>query len=419
MKFIVIGITDNPNPWFPPEVMEVISRGEVFSGGKRHHEIVAPLLPQDAQWIDITVPLDAVFEKYSSFFILHSSLSLVVFASGDPLFFGFANTIKSKMPEADIVVYPTFNSLQMLAHRLVMPYHDMHIVSLTGRPWPEFDKVLIERVGKIGVLTDKEHTPAAIAQRMLEYGYTNYTMHVGEHLGNPSLEKVTTLTLEEAAKTDFSMPNCVILNQRDRSLDSDDKAENHGPVPLIQPFGIPDSEFTLLDGREKMITKMPIRLLTLQALELPKKKVFWDIGFCTGSISIEARLQFPHLQIEAFEIRPECEAIIQENAHRFGAPGINVHMGDFLSVSCDALATPDAVFIGGHGGHLQEIMEKVLQYLKPGGCIVMNSVKAPKVLTDSHQLWDEACQELGLIQEPPMRIVIDEHHPIEILKCKK
>ena len=416
MKFIVIGITDNPNPWFPPEVMEVISKGKVFSGGKRHHEIVAPLLPQDAQWIDITVPLDAVFEKYSSFFILHSSLSLVVFASGDPLFFGFANTIKRKMPEADIVVYPTFNSLQMLAHRLVMPYHDMHIVSLTGRPWPEFDKALIERVGKIGVLTDKEHTPAAIAQRMLEYGYTNYTMHVGEHLGNPSLEKVTTLTLEEVAKREFSMPNCLILEQAARDSD-------------CAPFGIPDSEFTLLDGREKMITKMPIRLLTLQALELPKKKVFWDIGFCTGSVSIEARLQFPHLQIEAFEIRPECEAIIQENAHRFGAPGINVHMGDFLeydlTVNCKPstvntyISRPDAVFIGGHGGHLKEIISKVLTVLADDGCIVMNSVKAPKVLTDSHQLWDEACQELGLIQEPPMRIVIDEHHPIEILKCKK
>ena len=416
MKFIVIGITDNPNPWFPPEVMEVISKGKVFSGGKRHHEIVAPLLPQNAQWIDITVPLDAVFEQYNSQLSILNFQLIIVFASGDPLFFGFANTIKRKMPEADIVVYPTFNSLQMLAHRLVMPYHDMHIVSLTGRPWPEFDKALIKRVGKIGVLTDKEHTPAAIAQRMLEYGYTNYTMHVGEHLGNPSLEKVTTLTLEEVAKREFSMPNCLILEQDARDSD-------------CAPFGIPDSEFTLLDGREKMITKMPIRLLTLQALELPKKKVFWDIGFCTGSISIEARLQFPHLQIEAFEIRPECEAIIQENAHRFGAPGINVHMGDFLeydlTVNCKPstvntyISRPDAVFIGGHGGHLKEIISKVLTVLADDGCIVMNSVKAPKVLTDSHQLWDEACQELGLIQEPPMRIVIDEHHPIEILKCKK
>ena len=390
--------------------MEVIRKGKVFSGGKRHHEIVAPLLPQDSKWIDITVPLDTVFEQYQNTSRLWKGDrgEVVVFASGDPLFFGFANTIKRKMPEADIVVYPTFNSLQMLAHRLVMPYHDMRIVSLTGRPWPEFDKALIERVGKIGVLTDKEHTPAVIAQRMIDYGYTNYQMYVGEHLGNPELEKVTTLSLEEATKHDFTMPNCLILESRENPCH-----------PCLNYFGIPDSEFALLDGREKMITKMPIRLLTLQALELPKRHVFWDIGFCTGSVSIEARLQFPHLQVIAFEIRPECEAIIQENCRRFGAPGIDIHIGDFLEEDISTLPHPDAVFIGGHGGHLQEIIEKVLQYLNPGGCIVMNSVKAPKVLTDSHKLWDEACQKLGLTQELPIRIVIDEHHPIEILICKK
>ena len=415
MQFVVIGITDNPKPWFMPEVMEVIRQGKVFSGGKRHHEILAPLLPQGAEWIDITVPLDVVFEQYSSLLALHSSLSIIVFASGDPLFFGFANTIKRKMLEAEITVYPAFNSLQMLAHRMVMPYHDMRIVSLTGRPWPEFDRALIERAAKIGVLTDKVHTPAAIAQRMLEYGYTYYTMHIGEHLGNPELERITILSLEEALHRDFEMPNCVILTPplHDR--------EGQGGRAS---FGIPDSAFTLLNGREKMITKMPIRLLTLQALDLPKKHVLWDIGFCTGSVSIEARLQFPHLQIEAFEIRPECESIIHKNARRFGAPGINIHIGDFLSTLLlhgDGLGErrPDAVFIGGHGGHLKEIMAKVLTVLTSDGCIVMNSVKAPKVLTDSHRLWDEACQELGLRQESPMRIVINEHHPIEILKCKR
>ena len=423
-KFIVIGITDNPSPWFPPEVMEVIRTGKVFSGGKRHHEIVAPLLPEDARWIDITVPLDAVFEQYKGQGTsgmpseqqgsagrgdVQSSIlnlqSIIVFASGDPLFFGFANTIKRMMPDAEIVLYPTFNSLQMLAHKLVMPYHDLRIVSLTGRPWQEFDKALIEKAEKMGILTDKVHTPAAIAKRMMDYGYTYYNMYVGEHLGNPELEKVTSLSLEEASAKDFSMPNCVILR---------------ACCPSARPFGIMDREFALLDGREKMITKMPIRLLTLQALELPKRHVLWDIGFCTGSISIEARLQFPHLRIEAFEIRPECEAIIKENARRHGAPGINIHIGDFLA--CQDIATcarPDAVFIGGHGGHLKEIMEKVLLCLAPDGCIVMNSVKAPKVTTDSHQLWDEACRELGLTQEPPTRIILNDNHPIEILKCRR
>ena len=321
MKFIVIGITDNPKPCFPPEVMEIIRRGKVFSGGKRHHEIVAPFLPADAQWIDITAPIDSVFEQYHD--------EVVVFASGDPLFFGFANTIKRRMPDAEIVVFPTFNSLQMLAHRLVMPYHDMRIVSLTGRPWSEFDKALIERAEKIGVLTDKEHTPATIAQRMLEYGYTNYTIYVGEHLGNPSLEKVTTLTLEEAAKTEFAMPNCLILY----SCNSSDSCS---------------------------------------------KKETW-----------------------------------------FGIPGINVHIGDFLETDITALPHPNAVFIGGHGGELKEIMKKVLTVLTDDGIIVFNSVVAPKVTVDSKKLWDEACKSLGLQQLPPLHIQLNDNHPITILKCSR
>ena len=423
MKFIVIGITDHPHPFFPPEVQDIINRGHVFSGGRRHHEIVAPLLPEGAEWIDITVPLEKVFEQYQTP-LPRSAQSdasrlknrggaggeaLIVFASGDPLFFGFANTLRREFPDAEIQVFPTFNSLQMLAHRLVMPYHDMRIVSLTGRPWPEFDRALIERASKIGVLTDREHTPAAIAQRMLEYGYVNYTMHVGEHLGNPEKEKVTTLTLQEAAEREFAMPNCMIL---------------HSCKSYNSSFGIKDKDFALLDGREKMITKMPIRLLTLQALDLPNRKVLWDIGACTGSVSIEARLLFPHLHIDAFEIRLECEAIIRENARKFGALGIEVHIGDFLATPLFereglGVSLPDAVFIGGHGGKLKEIMAKVVKVLAPGGVIVMNSVKAPKVLRDSHQLWDEACAELGLQQEPPLHIQLNDNNPIEVLKAIK
>ncbi len=396
MKFYVIGISDAPRPYLPPEVISLICKGRVFSGGKRHYGLVAPYLPVGAEWIEITTPLDAVFEQYHD--------EVIVFASGDPLFFGFANTIKRKMPDAEIILFPSFNSLQLLSHRLVMPYNDMRIVSLTGRPWPEFDRALIERAGKIGVLTDHEHTPAAIAQRMLDYGYNGYEMHVGEHLGNPKEERISTWTLEQASEQTFDYPNCLILVGND---------------PRPQYFGIPDREFDLLDGREKMITKAPIRLLTLQALELPQKSVLWDIGFCTGSVSIEARLQFPHLHIDAFEVRPECETLMQENSRRFGAPGINWHIGDFLETDISTLPRPDAVFIGGHGGHLKEIMARVLTVLADDGCIVMNSVTSPMVHTDSHQLFNEACAELGLTQEPPTRIILNDNNPIEILKCKR
>ncbi len=447
-RFIIIGISDAPQPTFSTEVHDIIRRAHVFSGGKRHHELVAQFLPEDAVWIDITAPVEAVIEKYKALFTPEEKVgndssaadvasSLIIFASGDPLFFGFANTLRRLMPDAAIQLYPTFNSLQLLAHRLVLPYHDMRIVSLTGRPWPELDSALIRRSPKIGILTDREHTPDAIARRLLDYGYTHYVMHVGEHLGNPQHERVTTLSLAEAAEAKFGMPNCVILAPPPAS-----SAEGGASSPQTTPFGLADADFALLDGREKMITKMPIRLLTLQALDLPHRHTLWDIGACTGSVSIEARLLFPHLRIEAFEIRRECEAILRENTHRFGAPGIGIHIGDFLEMDDEALqnlsqspspascdnplsSMVDAIFIGGHGGRLREMMAKAVRYLTPGGVVVMNSVTSPVVerITDhrpsSQQLFDEACAQLGLRQCPPLRIQLDDYNPITILKAEK
>jgi precorrin-6Y C5,15-methyltransferase (decarboxylating) len=125
----------------------------------------------------------------------------------------------------------------------------------------------------------------------------------------------------------------------------------------------------------------------------------------------------------AFEIRPECEALIRENARRFGAPGIDVHIGDFLETDISGLPRPDAIFIGGHGGHLKEIMAKVLSVLAPDGVIVFNSVSSPVVdkMTDrpsSRQLWNEACLALHFTQDPPLQIQLNDYNPIEILKAR-
>lgn len=403
-RFIVIGMPDVSKGVTLPETLP----DAVFSGGRRHHELVKDLLPAGAKWIDITVPLNDVFAQYAQI-----EKPIVVFASGDPLFFGFANTIRREIPDAEIQVFPSFNSLQMLAHRLVMPYHDMTIVSLTGRPWHEFDRALIERRQKIGVLTDGEHTPAAIAQRMLEYGYNNYRMSIGEHLGSETEERVTTLTLEEVVHRSFQRPNCLILEMPEGR---NSEADKH--------LGIPDNQFALLDGREKMITKAPIRLLTLAALELQNRQSLWDIGFCTGSVSIEAKLQFPHLHVTAFEIREEGKQLMEMNSRRFKAPGITSIIADFIEIPIDDCIPPDAVFIGGHGGRLQEMMAKAAHALLPGGVMVYNcvdpkSITDERIRTDSQQVFEMAACELGLVLEEPMRVAINDYHPIIILKARK
>lgn len=394
--FILIGIDDNPLPHFTEEIRACIRQGKVFSGGTRHYEIVRTLLPAGHEWINITVPLDNVFARYDQCFAEDGD-PIVVFASGDPLFFGFANTLMRERPDAELRIFPYFNSLQLLAHRVPMRYDDMRIVSLTGRPWQGLDMALIGGAAKIGVLTDRTHTPATIAARLLEYGYTYYTMYIGEHLGNTQRERISRLSLEAAARTEFECPNCLIL-----------QADTVPP----RPFGLPDEDFEHLNGRSRMITKMPIRLLSLQALDLPARHVLWDIGFCTGSVSIEARLQFPHLQVCSFEVRPECERLMHINSRRFGTPGIQTFIGDFMETDISPIPVPDAVFIGGHGGKLREMLWKIQQVLLPGGCVMFNSVSP-----DSRTMFEEGAREAGLQLCPPRHIALDDYNPITIMRA--
>ena len=276
----------------------------------------------------------------------------------------------------------------------------MHIVSLTGRRWLKFDQALIEGQSKIGVLTDnKEHIPSAIAERMLEYGYDNYVMHIGELLGNKEKEKVSTLELKDVVDKTFQFPNNLILI----------KTETRN-----RPFGIPETDFHLLNGRAKMITKMPIRLLSLSLLDLRDKSVFWDVGFCTGSVSVEAKMQFPHLDIFAFEQRSQGTELMQTNTRRFGTPGITAFIGDFTQNDISALPAPDAVFIGGHGGKMNEIVTKLTEVLNPKGVIVFNSVS-----DESRNMFLEAIENNGLKLEQSITIKVDDFNAIDVMKARK
>ncbi len=392
-RYIIIGMDDGAEPRFSAEVMAEVAAARVFSGGRRHRERVGALLPDRSEWIDVTVPIDRVFEQYE-----RREGTIVIFASGDPLFFGLGATLLRRNPDADIRIFPTLNSLQTLAHRVKMPYDDMTTVSLTGRPWEGLDRALIGERPKIGILTDRVHTPAAIARRLIEYGYTGYRMTVGERLGSRTDERVAEYSLAEAADSEFAMPNCVILHGR----------------PRRHPLGLPDSEFALLDGRANMITKMPVRLLSLSTLGLERREVLWDVGSCTGSVSVEARLRFPHLAIHAFEVRPEGRGLLEANARRFGAPGIEFHEGDFLAHAPEAFPAPDALFLGGYGGRMEAFVARIAAVLRPGGVAVFNSVSDA-----SRDRFLASASASGLEIVHINRITVDDHNPIAVIQAIK
>ncbi len=389
-KFTVIGISDSRGQLFSSEVISIIQNGKVCSAGTRHHGSIAHLLPSDAVWIDITVPLENVFREY----IPHAEV--VVFASGDPLFFGYAVTLQRVFPDAQMEVFPTFNSLQLLAHKLRLPYSDMICVSLTGRSWKNLDVALMRNQQTIGVLTDRKKGPSEIAERMLYYGYGNYVMTIGERLGN-SAETVRTLSLTDASETEFRNPNCVILQMTERK---------------DRFFGIPENLFSHLEGRSNMITKMPVRLMSLAMMDLFGKSVMWDVGFCTGSVSIEAKLQFPELDIVAFERRGESRMLMEENCRRFGTPGIEGVIADFMECDLSRYPAPDAVFIGGHGGRLEEMVQMVFHHLRPGGCVVFNSVS-----DESCKAFTAAVENCGRSMAESRRLHLDSYNPIMIMKA--
>lgn len=389
-KFLVIGISDQSKPELSAKLKHVLSTQTVFSGGKRHYDLMREWLPANHQWIDVVVPLAVTFEKYK---LLNQSI--VLFASGDPLFFGIANTLKREFPEAEIDVHPTFNSLQMLAHQCQIPYGNMKVATLTGRPWINLDQELIRGTGLIGVLTDRQKTPAAIASRMKEFGFDNYTIYLGERMGG-ALQKTRCLSVDECAQVTSEMPNCLII----------EKTEG-----FERSMGIHEGDFHFLEGRPKMITKRSIRLMSLSMLKLDTAKVLWDVGFCTGSVSIEAKQAAPHVDVFAIEKRDESRALMSKNQRTFRVPGIHTTIGDFFETDLKQWPQPDRIFIGGHGGRLNEMVKELDQILAPGGVIVFNAVSqqtntqfiqsveaSSMTITDSMQLQQDDFNAVTILQ---------------------
>lgn len=397
-EYIVIGITNRPGGGLSSAAEELWAGRRVYSGGDRHYRLLKDRLPAGHVWIPIRGTMPDLFERYREV----PEPVIVVFASGDPLFFGMAETIRRYDPDAVLRVHPAFASIQLLCARIGQPYQRVRHVSVHGRGWAGLDSALLRGEPLISVLTDARHHPAAIAQRLLEYGFDGYEVVVGEELDGAE-ERVRRMTLEVAAGEHFRELNCVLLRM---------------PEARSPALGIGDDCFEGLPGRPLMITKKVLRLASLSALQLHRARVFWDIGACTGSVSIEARRLFPELVVHAWERREECAGILQRNMRRLSAPGIELHLEDFLEAGTAVaagvdMAAPDAVFIGGHGGRLVEVMEKIDGRFA-AGVVVLNAV-----LESSREQFVATAGRLGWAMSGEDRVEVNGHNAVTVMAARK
>lgn len=293
---------------------------------------------------------------------------LVILASGDPLFFGIGRRLLEEFGKEKIEIIPDLSSIQLGFSKIKESWDDAFFISLHGGPDPakrrrlpyELEDIpfLIKRYNKIAVLTDKENNPSKIALSLssasdLKHGALK--LYVCERLGYPD-ERITEGSPEEIASMTFSDPNVVII-----------KAEALKDISSIPIFGFKEEELSHSKG---LITKDEVRAISVHKLRLPLKGVVWDIGAGSGSISVEVASLSQELRVFAIE-RDESQIIhIKENIKRFGLRNVMVIKGE-APVVLEELPFPDRVFIGGSGGRLEEIIEKVSE--KKAGIIVINA----------------------------------------------
>ncbi|GAY73663.1 decarboxylating cobalt-precorrin-6B (C(15))-methyltransferase [Lentilactobacillus kosonis] len=150
-----------------------------------------------------------------------------------------------------------------------------------------------------------------------------------------------------------------------------------------------DNEFL----RNKVpMTKSEVRAISIDKLKLQDKKSMLDIGSGTGSVSIQAAIEDPKLQVTAIEHNPDGIDIMNQNIEKFNIHNINLIEGE----APDDLPDDeyDAIFIGGSGGNQAEIIDYSIKHLKVGGTLVLNFI-----------LFENAQSAVDLIATQPLENV--------------
>ncbi|OLZ09938.1 bifunctional cobalt-precorrin-7 (C(5))-methyltransferase/cobalt-precorrin-6B (C(15))-methyltransferase [Sulfobacillus thermosulfidooxidans] len=287
----------------------------------------------------------------------HSDQKRIVLATGDPNFFGIADFLYRSLGAERLVVIPQVSSIQRAFAKIKMSWHDAFFGSVHGRP---IEPVIawIVRYPKVVVLTDPDHHAGKIAQILVAAGLPGVSMYVCENLDRDN-EHITVGTAQELQHQCLGEYAVVILINNQAGF---------------QPFGHEDDTFHHRPEQPGMITKKPVRAISIAQLGLHQHSILWDIGAGTGSVAIDAsRIVGVRGQVFAIEANSRDYQILCENirTHQAAVTPIYGEAPEIL----DLLPDPDAVFVGGSGGRLPDIIETVSQRLKPGGMIVLNVVR--------------------------------------------
>ncbi len=361
-QLCVVGIGDDGAEGLAPAVLERIQAAQVLVGSQRQ---LAFFSDYTCEKMLLQIPLSRMVARLRK---RYQNERVVILASGDPLLHGIGAYLIQQLGDGEVEIHPHVSAVQLAFARAGLAWHDARIVSVHGRELSGLAQI-VNRHENIALFTDGDSTPGVIAEYLLRFSIKEYDAFVGEHLGGEQ-ERTGWYELQELVDKKFSALNVVILRRK------------RGAVVNNWPLGIEDHEFFQRQPKRGLITKREVRVLCLAELKLQPDDVLWDIGACTGSISIEATLRTPGLRAFAIEKNEEDVQHLYANRIKFRTDFVVVH--DRAPARLDEFPDPDAVFIGGSGGELEELLQVSAARLRPGGRIVVNAI-ALETLSMAHQ----------------------------------
>jgi precorrin-6Y C5,15-methyltransferase (decarboxylating) len=275
------------------------------------------------------------------------------------------------------------------------------------------------REAKIAVLTDGKNHPGAVADLLRRLGAAGeYVLWVCENLGGLD-ERVSRHPADRLGGEAFSPLNVVVLVRE--GAPPSRKRQGEAAVPLL---GIPERELQYREGPRGLITRREVRVLVLCHLELRPGDVLWDVGAGSGSVAVEAARLSPELRVFALERDAEVYRYLEANAAALGlgrVRGIHAEAPEGLA----DLPNPDAVFIGGSGGRLSDILDEAVRRLRPGGRLVLNCVTLETLSSAwewlrSHGVEPEVTSVQLARSRPLGRLhALEPDHPIFIVRARK
>lgn len=287
-----------------------------------------------------------------------------VLYSGDSGFYSGARVLLPLLAEAhiDARVLPGVSSVQYLSARLRRPWQGWLLRSAHGVDCDAVEAVC--QGAPVCFLTGGALGPGDLCRQLAEAGLGDLPVTVGENLSYPE-ERILSGTAETFAGQSFA-PLSVLLAEA-------------APLYSRRAPGIPDGEFQR--GGVPM-TKQEVRAAILAKLSVGPEDVCWDVGAGTGGVSVE--LAFQARSVWAVERDPEALALLRANREKFRAWKLRVAEGP-APEALRGLPAPDAVFVGGSGGALPQILQTVHD-ANPAARICVSAIALETLHTASERL---------------------------------